>query len=235
MLLSPRGYMFCSVYSADKESAASKPLRDLKGYTSLATVLTMVKDRPLLLFYTVDKHRHSHARPLPAIRAQIWLILAHIPQWTPLLCHSLHHCEHTEYRGNCASTGKLHCGLSSSSSWPIWRIGKHMKHIQSSTVEVATAKLTREVWEEIKLKTCLPLELVTRRVLYAHFFIVLLNNLPELEEIQHSRHQKTFVFQRWIYYHTVHAYAQTAQAARRLRAPGQRCSSVSVWTSYWPA
>lgn len=54
----------------DRHSAACKPLRDLKGYISLATVLAAARDQPLL-FYPVDKHKCSHARPLPAIITQI--------------------------------------------------------------------------------------------------------------------------------------------------------------------
>lgn len=56
---------------ADRHSAACKPLRGLKGYISLATVIALVRDQPLLLFYPVDKHKRSHARPLPAIITQI--------------------------------------------------------------------------------------------------------------------------------------------------------------------
>lgn len=46
--------MHCSTHSADREDAGGKPLRDLKGYSSLATILTMMEDQPpVLLFYSL--------------------------------------------------------------------------------------------------------------------------------------------------------------------------------------
>lgn len=62
------------MYSAGRVNTASKPLRDLKGYPNIATVLIVVEDQPLV-FHSVaahsDKHKHSHARLLPVIKAQI--------------------------------------------------------------------------------------------------------------------------------------------------------------------
>lgn len=105
------------------ENTGSKPLRDLKGYPVLQHSWRWVvvgwgggrgsASPPLLCSYThSDKHTCSHARLLPAINApQIWLVYAHIPEWTPQLCQSsLHACMTTRNFATevgCSSTGKL--------------------------------------------------------------------------------------------------------------------------------
>lgn len=68
--------MHCSAHSADRESAGGKPLRDLKGYSSLATILTMMEDQPpVLLFYSLwlhtlaDKHTRVHM-PVSCLRLE---------------------------------------------------------------------------------------------------------------------------------------------------------------------
>lgn len=79
------------------ENAGCKPLKHLKGYPSHTRLPgTMMEDQPPVLLFSRKTHTHthicSHARLLPAIIVQIWVVLAHIPEPTPLLRLSLLHC-----------------------------------------------------------------------------------------------------------------------------------------------
>ena len=80
-----------SVLSWWGECWLSKPLRDLNGCSSLATAPARMEDQPLvLLFYPPGTQGQTQIH-VPAIMIQIGLVLAHIPESTPLLCESLLH------------------------------------------------------------------------------------------------------------------------------------------------
>lgn len=74
---------------ADRHNAACKPLRDLKGYISLATGSA---SPPLLLCGQTQ----AFTCPSPASDYNPNLTLAHIPERTPQPCRSFSRSEHRE-------------------------------------------------------------------------------------------------------------------------------------------
>lgn len=115
--------MHGSVYSAGTEKTLAVNLLGIWRVTQVLQQclqwwrISLWSSSSTLCDYThsqTNTHTCSHARLLPAIRGQIGLILAHIPESTPLL-H-----EHTGlcHRGDRTNPGKLRPGLTSLLSWP---------------------------------------------------------------------------------------------------------------------
>lgn len=88
----------------------------------------MMEDQPPVLLFThsqTSTHTCSHASLLPAIKVQIWLTLAHIPELTPLLCQSLLHRCMTTRDSATERTAPVHqCGQTSPWAFHVFHPGR---------------------------------------------------------------------------------------------------------------
>lgn len=185
MLLSPHCYMLCSVCSADRENSGSKPLRDLKGYPSLATVLTMVEDQPLL-FHSVATHTQTNTNvhiPVSCLRLK-----AKSDSFMPTFLSGPHcfvsHCSSAAWpHGTLPQRRLQQRGQTSPRTFKFFILGdledRHQElhearperfdrlgislcyfqwseHSGSLSHQMAAIKPTREVWGEIKPKAFPP-------------------------------------------------------------------------------